>query len=168
MASRRVGYPEVMSWPSVFIGNVSPCSVCILTSLPSSLIHTTVAHFCSLLSCMRIRCWVSIMTCARSVFAAEAIQSGLNGSQHQITNSKLETNLNAYGVKNTSLVRHYSQTFPRLHFAQSRLRLKPELASNEHGQLEYLNIILSSLQKNHQPIQWAGHLRRHRCRPLSP
>ena len=81
MASRRVGYPEVMSWPSVFIRNVSPCSVCILTSLPSSLIPTTVAHFCSLLSCMRIKCCVFIMTCARSVFAADAIQSGLNGSQ---------------------------------------------------------------------------------------
>ena len=24
MASRRVGYPEVVSWPSVFIMNVSP------------------------------------------------------------------------------------------------------------------------------------------------
>jgi len=71
MASRRVGYPEVMSWPSVFIRNVSPCSVCILTSLPSSLIPPTLAHFCSFLSCMRIKCWVSIMTCGRSVFAAD-------------------------------------------------------------------------------------------------
>jgi len=37
MASRRVVYHVVVSWPSVFIINVSPLSVRILTSLPSSL-----------------------------------------------------------------------------------------------------------------------------------
>ena len=49
MASRRVGYPEVVCWPSVFIMSVSPFTVYILTSLPSSLMSTTLAHFCSLL-----------------------------------------------------------------------------------------------------------------------
>ena len=76
-----MGYPEVVSWPSDFIMNVSQCLVCILTRLSSSLIPTTLAHFYSLLSCMRIKCWVSITTCVRSVFAVDAIQSGLNGSQ---------------------------------------------------------------------------------------
>jgi len=52
MASRRVGYAVVVSWPSVFIINVSPLSVRILTSLPSSLTSTTLAHFCSFFSCM--------------------------------------------------------------------------------------------------------------------
>jgi hypothetical protein len=41
-----------VSWPSVFIMNVSPFTVCILTSLPSSLMSTTLAHFCSLLMMM--------------------------------------------------------------------------------------------------------------------
>jgi len=52
MASRREGYPVVVSWPSVFIINVSPFSVRILTSLPSSFTSTTLAHFCSFFSCM--------------------------------------------------------------------------------------------------------------------
>jgi len=52
IASRRVGYPMVVSWHSVFIINVSPFSVRILTNLPSSFASTTVAHFCSFFSCM--------------------------------------------------------------------------------------------------------------------
>jgi len=52
MASRRVGYPVFVSWPSVFIINVSPLSFRIWTSLPSSLTSTTLAHFCSFFSCM--------------------------------------------------------------------------------------------------------------------
>jgi len=52
IAFRRVGYPVVVSWPSVFIINVSPFSVRILTSLPSSFTSTTLAHSCSFFSCM--------------------------------------------------------------------------------------------------------------------
>ena len=70
----------VVSWPSVFIMNVSPFSVCILTNFPSSFVSTTVAHFCSFFRCMWIGCWVFIMTCVRSTLAADVIQSGLNGS----------------------------------------------------------------------------------------
>jgi len=52
MDSWRVGYPVVVSWSSVFIINVSPLLVRILTSLPSCLTSTTIAHFCSFFSCM--------------------------------------------------------------------------------------------------------------------
>ena len=52
ITSRRAGYPVVVSWPSVFIINVSPFSVRIFTNLPSSFASTTVAHFCSFFSCM--------------------------------------------------------------------------------------------------------------------
>ena len=91
MASRRVGYPEVMSWPSVFIRNVSP-----LFSLEmfrrfglhiNQFALLSYPHDCGpFLFVVKLyanhgMCWVSIMTCARSVFAADAIQSGLNGSQ---------------------------------------------------------------------------------------
>jgi len=85
MASRRVGYPVVVSWPSVFIINVSQVSVRIVTSLPSSFTSTTLVHFCSSFNCIQIEYWVFIIACARSIFAADAIQSGLNGSQLAIS-----------------------------------------------------------------------------------
>ena len=77
MASRSVGYPVVVSWSSVFIINVSPVLVRMVTSLPSSFTSTTLANF------QLYTDWVLgvYLTCARSKFADDAIQSGLNGSQ---------------------------------------------------------------------------------------
>ena len=70
----------------------------------------------------------------------------------------------AHGVKNTSLVRHYPQAFPRLYFAQPQLG--SEIAPNWTGQLS--NVSLQTLPKIHHPIQWAGILRRYITRQLSP
>ena len=51
------------------------------TQLPSAVTSIVCAHFQSFLYCMWTRCLVVIIACARSIFAAEAIQAGLNGSQ---------------------------------------------------------------------------------------
>jgi len=58
MASRRVGYPVVVSWPSVFIMNVSCPSNRMVISFPSADTSMVCVLFHSSLCCMWTRCWI--------------------------------------------------------------------------------------------------------------
>ena len=83
MASLRVGSPDVVSWPAVFIWKDSQPNSLIVTFLPfedTSIIWALVHRppFCILNGSL-----VAIMACARSFFVADAIQSGWNGFQLQ-------------------------------------------------------------------------------------
>ena len=101
-----------------------------------------------------------------SVSASASLQNDIDTDTSTSQSNEFESqrqNPSAYDDKNTSLVWHHSQAFACLHFAQYRMGLK--LAANGLGQCT--DIILSSLQKIHQPIQWTGNLRRQARRPLS-
>ena len=89
MASRRVGYLVVVSWPSVFIVNESPPSNRIVTSFSSADTSMVCARFHSFWCCMWARCWVFIIACAKPILAAEVIQFRLYGSQFTLIPSVL-------------------------------------------------------------------------------